>query len=769
MRKSNFNILHLITLLTVLLLTGACSTTRRIPEGEMLYTGVKKVIIDMPVDSGKLPSSVTSEVKQAVNVAPNNCLISPSIRYPFPLGLWVYNNWNPNAKGLMGWLYKKLVAEPVLISDVRPEVRVKMIDEILDNNGYFRGSAGYTLNIGKNPKKASITYEIYPGPYYPIDTIEYLPDTVPLYDLINSVARKDSYLQAGARYCTDSLSIVRNRITNAVRNRGYYFFRPEYLEYLADSIAHRGSIMLRLSVAKNIPQMVLQKYRTGDITVVVNRNKGGGTPDTIPLKGCTLIQMEPSRLRKQIVPQCLAMHTGKVFSVRDMDLTQTYFSRLGIFNQIDISVSRDTLLQETDPRLNVLVNCTFDKPVEASVEVNVSSKSNSYLGPGLIAGITNKNIFGGGEQLSFNVNANYEWQTGRRKGQKGGLFNSFELGFNTSLSMPRLLLPRFIHRTRRELNWTRFNIGVDWLNRPAYFRMAQFNAGINYEWQWSRHVTNIFTPFKFTYQRLTHTTEDFDSICNENRAIALSFQNQCIPKMEYTYIYDKTTSTTMLNWNITLTEAGNVFAGIWALAGSKGVKRIFGTPFSQFVKGQAQIVYGHRFRRDDWLVTRFLIGAAHAYGNSEVVPYGDQFYIGGANSIRAFTVRSIGPGSYRPPYGERYGYYDQTGTFKLEWNLEYRFPIIGILHGAVFLDTGNIWLLKNDPARPGGKLEMRSFFKDIAMGTGVGLRVDIKMFIVRGDLGIGIHAPYDTGKRGYYNMTSFGKSLAFHLAIGYPF
>lgn len=763
--KHIYRLLFTIVGLTLLM---ACSTTRRIPDGELLYTGVKKLEYIETNDSVKFPSGVKSEVKEAINVAPNNSLISPSVRYPFPLGLWVYNNWNPDAKGLKGWLYRKLVAEPVLISDVRPEVRIKMIDEILDNNGYFRGSASYHLNIGKNPKKASITYEVTPGPYYPIDTIEYLPDTIPLYHLIDSIAKKDSYLKPGVRFCTDSLSIVRNRITNAVRNKGYYYFRPEYIEYLADSVAEKGSIMLRLSVAKNLPKMVLTKYTTGNITVIVNRNKGGGTPDTVQLEKCTLIQMEPSRLRRSVIDECLAFTKGHTFSVRDMDRTQTYFSRLGIFNQIEINVHPDTLKAEDKRMLDVTVACTFDAPIEADVEVNASSKSNSYLGPGIIFGVTNKNIFGGGEQFGIHVNGNYEWQTGRRS-KNGGLFNSFEVGLNASLAFPRLLLPKFIRRSRRELNWTKFNIGADLLSRPKFFRMAQFNVGMSYQWQWSRHVTNTFTPLKFTYTRMLKTSAEFDSICEQNRAIALSFQNQCIPKMEYTYTYDNSTGSKIFNWTVTATEAGNIFAGIWSLAGSKGEKRIFGTPFSQFIKGQTQVVYGHRFVHDTWLVTRFLVGAAHPYGNSEQIPYGDQFYIGGANSIRAFTVRSLGPGSYLPPYGQRYGYYDQTGTFKLEWNLEYRFPIIGIVHGAVFLDTGNIWLLKNDPDRPGGKLELRTFWKDIAVGTGVGIRVDINMFIIRGDLGIGIHAPYDTGKRGYYNMRSFGRSLAFHLAIGYPF
>ncbi len=159
----------------------------------------------------------------------------------------------------------------------------------------------------------------------------------------------------------------------------------------------------------------------------------------------------------------------------------------------------------------------------------------------------------------------------------------------------------------------------------------------------------------------------------------------------------------------------------------------------------------------------------HAYGNASQVPYAEQFYVGGANSIRAFTVRSIGPGSYHAPQDVRDSYFDQTGTFKFEFNVEYRFPIVGPLHGALFLDSGNVWLLKNDPQRPGGLLRGRTFFKDLALGTGAGLRFDISMLVLRADLGIGIHAPYETSRSGYYNMESFKKSLAFHLAIGYPF
>ncbi|MCM1292342.1 MAG: BamA/TamA family outer membrane protein [Bacteroides sp.] len=748
----------------LILAASSCSTTRRLGSDDILYTGVKKIDITTPSKDIKPAPGVSSDVFDAVNVKPNNSLYSPYLRYPFPLGLWVYNNWSNPPSGFKHWIYEKLVAEPVLISDVRPEVRVKMINQILEDNGYFQGHASYELIQGKNKKKARILYNVSTGPEYPIDSIILLPDTCRLNHLIDSVAMRNDYLQKGARYCIDSLSAVRVRIANAVRNKGYYFFKPDYIEYLADSTINKGAIALKLTIDRSIPQAFLASYRTGNIVTRIHRNQGGGTPDTIMTNRGEIIQWKPSRLREELIPECITFRTGRTFSVRDMNRTQTYLSRLGIFNGIDINVVPDTTLDHT---LNVEIDCKFDAPLEASIEVNATSKSNSYIGPGVDLKLTNHNIFGGGEQLSVDLFGTYEWQTGRGR---NSVFNSYEVGLNGSLSFPRLLAPRFIPRTRRQLNWTRITLGADLLNRPHYFNMAQFNTSFVYDWRATRHVTNSLTLFKLTYVNLMRTTTEFDSIMNANPAIAQSFRSQFIPQMSFSYTYDRAfDSNNSLNWQFTVQEAGNIFWSVYELCGKKGEKKLFGTPFSQFVKAQTQLVYNRRLKGDNWLVSRIAVGAAHAYGNSTQVPYSEQFYVGGANSIRAFTVRSIGPGSYRVPKDQVNGYFDQTGTFKFEFNVEYRFPIISVLHGALFLDSGNVWLLKNDPERPGGQLKASTFFKDIALGTGVGLRVDISMMVVRLDLGIGIHAPYDTGKRGYYNMTKFKDSLALHLAIGYPF
>lgn len=770
--KARLNILA--AALSLIMISGllSCSTTSRLTDGEVLYNGQRMKVI--PQQGEEVPRGLKSTLTKAVNVRPNNPwpLISPYYRMPLPYGLWVYNHWNDSAKGLYKWVYDKLVEQPVLISDVRPEMRVKMLENLLDNNGYFGSEVSYDLKYTKNPKIAGIRYKIDLSHPYLIDSIQLLNNEKSiLCHFIDSCARKSDYLKVGERFCVDSLEAERVYIANSLRNRGWYYFKPEYIEFLADSLMNPGSIALKLELASNMPHLASLRYKVGNITTYIYRQstKHPGTPDTLYTKKGELIVYRPSRLRKNMIPSCITFRKDRFFSVRDMDRTQTRLSRLGIFGNIQIQAF-PTDTSAVDPKLDVVITCQRDRPMEASIQANVTSKSNSYLGPGLVLGLTHNDLFGGAEKLSFQLTGSYEWQTGRNR---SSVFNSYEVGFNTSLAFPRLLAPAFVRRTNRELNWTTISLGIDLLNRPHYFRMAEAKASLSYEWNYSRRVLNQLTLFKLTYTKLMHTTEAFDSVMNQNPAVALSFQSQFVPVASYTYNYEKWLERAHMNgfnFNATLMEGGNIFWALWRACGVKGEKKLLGMPFSQFIKAQAQLVYSRRFFRgsDFWLVSRVLVGAEHAYGNSSQVPYAEQFYIGGANSIRAFTVRSLGPGSYRPSAETAHGYFDQTGTFKLEMNTEFRFPIVSILHGAVFIDAGNIWLLKNDPLRPGGLLTARNFGRDIALGTGIGLRVDVGMMVIRGDLGYGLHAPYDTGIHRYFNI-ALKNAFAFHLAIGYPF
>lgn len=761
-----------ILLITALILTAAaCSTTSRLADGEVLYTGVKKVQYN-ELDSVKIESSVKDQIFSSINVKPNNPLYSPYYRSPFPIGLWVYNHWDEKSTGIKGWLYKKLVARPVLISRVRPATRVNMIDQLLHDNGYFDSKSSYSLDYSKhNPKKAKIIYAVDVKSPYTLGKISYLTEESTLDHLIDSAAMIDPYLKTGSRYCTDSLNSVRISITNELRNRGYYFFRPEYIEYLADSVTQKRVINMQMVKSANIPNQASTRYLAGDVYVTIENINGGGTPDTTVARNCIVIKKQPVHIDDKLIPSCIRWRKGRPFRVGNMDLIQMYLARTGIFSNINMQVAaKDSMRDDGFGVIDLHVTCILDKPIELKVEAKGTTKTNSFIGPGLGVGIKHKNIFGGAEQLSADLTASYEWQTGKGNAYKTSDFNSYELGLDVSLAIPRLLAPRFIDRARRYINWTRFSIGGEFLNRPKFFKMARLSAEMTWEWHSRKYSQHKFTPLKITYSNLLSTTEAFDSAFFFNRAIAQSFQDVFIPQMSYTYTLDRTFGKNNFVLSITATEAGNLAYCIWSAFGvKKGEMNIMGTNFSQFIKAHTQFVWTHSLNEEHKIVGRIMLGAAYAYGNLSEVPYMEQFYIGGSNSLRGFAVRSVGPGSYHNDFGGYNFFYDQTGTFKFETNWEYRFPLMGYLKGAVFLDAGNVWLLQEDAYREGGKLTAKNFLKELALNTGLGLRFDMGMIVLRADLGIALHAPYDTGSKGYFNIPKFKDGLAFHIAIGYPF
>lgn len=766
------NIRNSIVLLAAAALLAACSTTRRLGVDEVLYTGVKKIRIEP--DSGVvLSAAAESAVREPLSVAPNNPLYSPYLRTPLPIGLWAWNYfYTPKEKGFKYWFYKRLAKQPVLISKVQPELRTRVAEQVLENYGYFGSRASDSLLYRKHGRKAKVNYTLRIAPPFRYAEISYPAVEGGLKPLVDSM-HATSLLRTGAQYNLDTLTLERQRIARLLRNRGYYYFRPEYLEYLADTTISPQRVAVRLNLKPNIPAVALKPYRVGDITVRLTNIRPGPT-DTLRLRNATVIAQQPMKIRPKILARALALEPGQLFTVDAQSRTQTSLNKLGIFRSVNLSVTPLDSLRGADT-LDVTLEAQFDYPLEAALETDVTTKSNSFIGPGITFKLSNNNLFRGGEVLALKLNGSYEWQTGNRNsGGRSSRLNSYELGLNANLNIPRLLLPESMTRRLRYPGSTSFQLGVDLMNRPSFFRLIAFSGSAGYNFQTSPYSRHGLTVFKLTYNKLLHTTESFDRTMDENPAIAMSFRNQFVPSIGYTYTFDKTygaTGNRRLYWQNSVTSAGNLLSGILRAFGERQPQNLFGNRFSQFAKEVSELKFYHRLgRRNNWLATRLLVGVGYAYGNSEVMPYSEQFYIGGANSLRAFTVRSLGPGSYRPPRDDRNGYLDQTGDFKLEANVEYRFGLLGKLGGAVFLDAGNIWLLKNDPKRPGAELKWKGFLNEIALGTGFGLRYDISVLVIRADLGIGLHTPYpNPDKKGYYNISSFKDGLGFHLAIGYPF
>ena len=679
-----------------------------------------------------------------------------------------------NRKGKVGkWIFNKLASKPVFINTVNPEVRTKVAYNLLREYGYFNGATSYEVEPDpKNPKKAKICYKVEMNNAYTYDSIAY----VRLRHRIDTLVQRnigDRLLRDGDNFNVVQLEAERQRISSLLRNNGYYYFRPEFISYQADTIMNPGKVALRISTKPGLPRTVLRPWKIGDISVFLNGYNNEPPTDSIRYKDMTIIYEGKLRVRPKVLYDRLKFRPGDLYSQQQQEKTQTGFSRLGIFRYSEMQYIPKDTARRCDT-LNLQINTVYDLPLDGELELNVTTKSNDQTGPGAIFSVTKRNIFGGGETFGVSMRGSYEWQTGKRVSGSSSAINSWEFGISGTLTFPQVLFPSLIKHDTKYPSSTSFRIYADQLNRAKFFMMLAFVGSASYEFHPSATSHHSVTPFKLTYSLLQHRTHEFDSIVGVNKALGRSLEDQFIPSMGYTYTYDDSPITTKkhhLWWQSSFTQAGLILDAAYAIAGkdfNKREKKLFGIKFAQFAKLTSEIRYNYYLGKKQHLVGRLMAGVAYSYGNSITTPYSEQFYIGGANSIRAFTIRSIGPGSYRPT-DSKYGYLDQTGDIKFEANLEYRFPILGDLHGATFLDAGNVWLLRYDKSRPGGQLKWGRFLKDLALGTGIGLRYDLTFLVIRLDWGIGLHVPYDTGKKGYYNIPDFKDGMGVHLAIGYPF
>ena len=756
---------------------SACSTTKNLPEGEVLYTGIDKLEV---LNEDKSPAGITAlaEVEAALAYAPNNAIFgSSTMRWPLPVGLWIYNDFvkYQDKKGVGRWIFDHMGTSPVLMSSVNGETRAKVATNLLHDYGYFNGSVSYREVSQKDPKQAKVSYVINMEQPYFLDSIAYLK--YPHYaDSLIRETRQGSVLRTGENFSVLKLEEERQRLSTLFRNHGYYYYRPEFTTYRADTLQKSGYVSLQVVPKTGIPSEAKKQYYIGNTSVYLTGYNGEPPTDTLRLRTMILYYSgKKPDIRPSALMRNFFFRKGELFSQDRQTYTQEAIARMGVFRYSEFRYAPKDTTAGCDT-LNVNMYATFDKPYNAELELNVTNKSTDYMGPGAIFKITRNNYQRMGADLSLEVRGSYEWQTGRKVEGNSSKLNSYELGTSLSLDFPRLILPWKDNELRRSRfpQKTSFKIYGDWLNRARFFNMLSFGGNVVYEFRRSRLWKHTVTPFQLTFNTLMSTTEKFDSIMAYNPSLALSLSDQFIPAMSYTFTYDNSRLKLrdQLWWETSLTSAGNVTSLLYAAFG-KGFKEknkeLLGTPFAQFLKLTSEVRRLYNVGEKQHVAMRLMGGILWAYGNQTIAPYSEQFYIGGANSLRAFTVRSIGPGTYNPANENKYSYLDQTGDIKLEANVEYRFPIFDDLYGATFLDAGNVWLLRKDESRPGGEFSLKNFWKSIAVNTGVGIRYDLTFLVIRLDLGIALHLPYETGKGGYYNIPKFKDGLGLHFAIGYPF
>lgn len=774
------------TLLGSLIAAGtlaSCSSTSNLEEGEVLYTGLKEIVwqkeeaTDSTMDARIAEShfaAVQEELEAALACAPNGALLGSSYyRTPFQFKLWIYNNYANSTSKFGKWMLNSFGNEPVLMSYVNPEMRALVARNLLHKYGYFNGKVTFEEVKQKNPKKAKISYTVIPGHLYSIDTVRYVNYTSEADSLILATLA-ESRIQARRPFTVPGLDAERTRLTNLFRNNGYYYYRSGYQSFLADSVSHPGRVEVVLQQNEETPPEAEKKWYMGKRRIVLRRSMTDTPTDSTVRKNLTVVYSgKKPPIRARAILRDVKLRRGDMFNQINNAETLNNINSLGLFSLTDISFTPRDTTQACDT-LDMTINCVFDKPYDASIEANFVSKSNDRMGPGLTLGLTKRNAFRGGEKLTVSLKGSYEWQTGRRVAGNNSAINSYEYGTEIAIEYPRIEAPFSWYSRKRFYKppSTLFSISGDVLNRADFFKMLTITGAVTYKFQTSANSKHELSPFLLDYNYLQSTTARFDSIIADNPAIYVSMRNQFVPKVKYTYTYTSPAGLRHpISWETSVTESGNLLSLCYLMAGKRFTdkeKDLFGNPFAQFLKLTTTLRKTWQTGTKSQIVGRVTGGIIWAYGNSERAPYNEQFYIGGANSVRAFTVRSIGPGKYVAP-STNYAYLDQTGDLKLEANLEYRFNLLGSLYGALFLDAGNIWLLKKDGARPDSEFSPASFLRQLATGTGAGLRYDLEFLVLRLDLGIALHVPYDTGKSGYYNIPKFRDGMGLHFAIGYPF
>ena len=770
-KNSNFSMIAIIALFAILL--SSCSNTKFLSKDETLYTytwfgekGITKI---------KNKPLKAYEVFLIGQVKTNR----PFILLP-RLNLSIYNYYQTNKSwGFKYYMHRVFAKPPVLLKQVDPEFRVLVMKQKLFEFGHFDSDVLLDLKYyGKNNKKVRAKYTILFKPAYTYRKYTYIKNNS-CFDSIISSSFTNNLIKKGNDYWLKELKDERQRLSYIINDKGYFFFNPDNLLFNADSTAGNKQVDLSLRIKDKIPNNAYKQFHIRKVNIFVNAKKPSRKKDNINnsvfINDC-YYQSIGHPYRPKIITQVISIKPNELYTFTNQENTLKYLQGMGAFSSVQLDYS------EVDSISNLLdahITLTPLKSIQTNIEVDFSTKSNDFIGPTATASIGRMNVFKGAEQLIFSIDGGFEWQKQSKRQEYELGLNSYEIGTLLKLNIPRFIFPFKIKNfSKRYVPQTFTSIGFRSLKRVQYYSMNLSHINFGYSWRTTPKKEYKLELLTINYLHLTQTSSAFNDFLTEYPLVAKSFEEQFIIGSTFSYIFTNNPKTYQFNqifYNGIVDISGNLVNAIYNLAGLKENKddqaMLFGTPYSQYIKLTNDFRYYMVFNEKRQIATRLIAGIGIPFNNSEVLPYVKQYYAGGSQDIRAFFARSIGPGSYHPTIdGFGNTLLDQSGEIKLEANIEYRFPITYHTSGAFFIDAGNIWLLKDDPARPGGKFEFNSFLNEIAIGSGAGVRIDITYFVLRIDVGIPIRKPYIQGSEKWiFNDPSFLKEYIISLAVGFPF
>lgn len=741
-----------------------CDVTKSIPKGDHLYTGAS-VKLRADSASARQRKVLKADLLGLTRPKPNTRILG------IPFKLWIYNALrNKKPKSFWGRIREKQGQPPVLLSAVDLQLNTNNLRTFLENKGFFR--ADVTGDSTTKGKKGSVTYVALAGPRYLIDSIYFPADTSAMAQVIRE-STKATLLKPGDPFDLDVIKGERIRIDAYLKERGFYFFNPDYLIAQVDSTDGGTKADIRMALKPETPDVADDPYRIRNVYIYSGYSLTVGRQDTSKrlaklYNGYYIIDPR-NRFKPKIFNHAMQFRPGDLYNRTDHNQS---LNRLINLNEFRFVKNRF----EPVPDSNLLDAYYYLTPFPRKslrAEATTTSKSNNLNGIELTFSWRNRNTFRAGEHLRISAYVGSETQFG---GTFRG-YNTYRTGAEANLLIPRFVIPFFDIRTRGGyVPQTKFVLGYDLLNRRKLYTLNSFRGSFGYVWQESIQKRHEFNPVSITYVQPINVTREYRDSIAKYPYLSNIIDSQFVLGTNYTYNYNDLVTgvqkTNSFYFNGLVDVAGNLAGLLTPGKGSpQDPKRLFSAVFDQYLKLETEVRYYRRLGTNSTWANRVIAGFGIPYGNSRQLPYVKQYFAGGNNSIRAFRSRMLGPGTYRPK--GNVSFTDQTGDVRLEFNTEYRPHISGPIYGAVFLDAGNIWLKNEDPDRPGSGFS-KDWLKQLAVGTGVGVRVDIQLFVIRFDVGIPVRKPWEQNPRWFSDLqfrnAQWRKdNLIYNLAIGYPF
>ncbi len=754
--------------LVALLFLFSCTGTSHLPKSENLYTGS---VIQLESTEKIDKTQLTAVLKPLVQDKPNKSYLGMRPQ------LWMYMMAVENPKDkLKKWL-RKIGEAPIYISSVKSGATTSIIDAKLFNIGIFNSSTTATIVEKKHTAKVIYTSKVH-KPYTIKELVYSLSDTK-LGDAI--IAEKEnSLIKAGDDYNLDVLKKERLRIDGMLKNKGYFYFNPNYLLFKADTFDIDHSIIFKLTLKEDMPKNALTVYHINKVYINQEYSLKGNPVDSI--KDTAMCQDtisskdEEMNIRPNVIMQSVYLRKGEVYSRNNHNITLNRLMSMGTFKFVQIQFSESDTTATGFLDLTILITPISNHTFRA--ELDVVNKSNNYTGPRMNLSFQNRNTFSGAELLNLTMAGSFEAQLGKENKQF-----SYSYYPQVELTFPRFITPFKIKQSNSlYIPKTRLALSYNFLKRVDYFDMNTFQFLYGFKWKENLKNEIEFNPINISYTSLSNQSDVFNALLESNTFLKKSYEEQFIAGANYLFTYNEQMLPnkklqTYIHFNVE--SAGSIFSLVKNITGdaptSENPSKVMSSIYSQYGKVSIDARAFYNFKDKNKLAFRLFAGVAKPFGNSSVLPYSKQFFSGGTNSIRAFQLNSIGPGIYNQQI-ERTSFLQIGGDIKIEVNGEYRFNIYKYFKGALFVDAGNVWLQKSNPINIGSTFAFSSFMNEMAVGAGLGLRIDVSFFILRFDLAFPLRKPWlDENKRWVIDeikpLSSAWRNdnLMLNIAIGYPF